>query len=220
MCNLDEISGEKISFLQCKIIQWGKDNFADYPWRKTTNKWHAIVAEIMLQRTNADQVVKSFNSFSQKYRSPEDFLNDPEAKIFTSLGLLWRENVLKQLAASINKNKIPEDKKTLLILPGIGDYISAAFRSLHLNIKDTIIDSNVVRIYGRFFGFNTTAETRRKKNFIELAEKTTPEKNFKNFNYGLIDFTRMICKKKADCIQCPIKELCKNKIIFPELKNK
>jgi len=40
-----------------RIIDWGVDGYQDYPWRRTENKWHALVAEILLQRTKAQAVI-------------------------------------------------------------------------------------------------------------------------------------------------------------------
>lgn len=71
-----------------------------------------------------------------------------------------------------------------------------------------IVDSNVVRFYGRFFGFETGAETRREKAVLELADRITPRKSFKDFNYSLIDFTRLVCKPKPLHEICPVSEKC------------
>ncbi len=162
----------------------------------------------MLQRTKAEQVLPVYISFSEKYETPQDYLKDEKASIFKSLGLSWREKEFKKLARILSGREIPSDKKSLLDLPGVGEYIASAYRSLHLGIRDVIIDSNIVRLYGRFFGFETDGETRRKKWFIELADKLTPIENLKEYNYGLIDFTRKICKPKPLCNICNLREEC------------
>lgn len=87
-------------------------------------------------------------------------------------------------------------------------YLASAFRSLHANQWDRIIDSNVVRFYGRFFGFETHGETRRKKWFIKLCEELTPLRKHQDYNYALLDFTRSICVSKPQCEICPLKRKC------------
>lgn len=196
-------------FFKSFIINWGSKNYQNFPWRATKNRWHALVAEIMLQRTRAEQVLPVYESFCKKYETPSDYLKDDKANLFISLGLIWRERELKKLSTILLKMEIPSDKKSLLELPGIGDYIASAYRSLHLGIRDIIIDSNVVRLYGRFFGFKTDGETRREKWFKELSSRLTPLKKFKEYNYGLIDFTRKICKPKPLCDICGLREKCK-----------
>ena len=49
-----------------------------------------------------------------------------------------------------------DNKIDLLKLPGVGEYIASAFRSFHFGKREFIIDSNVVRLYGRFYGWRNT----------------------------------------------------------------
>lgn len=205
---INDIAVEKIHYFQNEIIEWGKQNYSAFPWRESKNKWHCLVAEVMLQRTRAEQVVPAYQQFCVKYPGPEDYVKDNNADVFKNLGLKWREKQLKELAKILSVRGIPDDREELLKLPGVGDYIAAAYRSLHRNIRDVIIDSNVVRIYGRFFGFETDPETRRKKWFKELTDQITPEEYFKDFNYGLIDFTREVCKPRPLCEICKLKIKC------------
>jgi A/G-specific adenine glycosylase len=204
-----EVSQNKIRYFRKKLIFWGRNNYATFPWRSTKNQWHALVAEIMLQRTDANQVVPAFNSFCQRYNSPEDYLHDENSRVFATLGLHWREKLLQELTVRLSGKTIPTDRSELLNLPGVGDYIASAYRSMHLGIRDRIIDSNVVRLYGRFFGFKTNPETRRKRWFIDLAEIITPQRTFKAYNYALIDFTREICRHRPKCNICILNKRCK-----------
>lgn len=202
------INASEVKYLSSKILIWGNQNIAKYPWRTTQNKWHAIAAEIMLQRTNADQVLPVFLSFRKAYKSPISYLNAGSPNIFVNLGLSWRIIVFRKLARILTTIPIPSKKDELLLLPGVGPYISSAYRSLHLGVRDYIIDANVVRLYGRFFGFGTNNETRRKKWFGELADIITPKYKFRAFNYGLIDFTRAICKPYPLCLKCALHNKC------------
>jgi len=208
-----QIDEKEIKKFQTSLIKWGKTNYSFFPWRKTNNKWHALVSEIMLQRTNAEQVLPVYIKFCKKYKTPEDFLkNGKKENLFKNLGLHWREKQINKLAESLTGKDIPELKDDLLELPAIGNYIASAYRSLHLGIRDVIVDSNIVRILGRYFGFETDGETRRKRWLIQLAGKLTPERKFKEYNYALLDFSRAICIPKPRCKLCIIKGKCKNYI--------
>ena len=218
---MKSIEDRLITYFRDNLIRWGRKNFSDFPWRNTKNKWHALVAEIMLQRTKAEQVLPVYQSFCAKYETPFEYLKDPKTSVFQSLGLNWRERELRKLAEALLKTEIPRDKKSLLGLPGVGDYITSAYRSLHLGTRDVIIDSNVVRIYGKFFGFKTDGETRRKKWLMGLSDRITPARRFKDFNYGLIDFTRTVCKPKPLCDACVIRKKCSYyNMHFTEHENK
>lgn len=202
------IGKDSISFFTKRIIRWGRRNYSHFPWRKTQNRWHALVAEIMLQRTKAEQVVPVYEDFASRYPAPEDYARDTQRRVFRSLGLYWREKELRSLAATLSSRNIPVTKADLLKLPGIGSYIAAAYLSLHRNKREPIIDSNVVRLYGRFFGFKTHGETRRKRWFVGLSGYLTPSIDFKDYNYALIDFTRAICRPKPLCHECILKSRC------------
>ena len=107
------------------------------------------------------------------------------------------------------EGNIPCDVSNLRELPGVGPYAASAYLSLHRGLRVPILDSNIVRFYGRFFDFETGPETRRNKMVLELAERITPKRKYKDFNYGLIDFTRLICKPKPNHETCPIANRCK-----------
>jgi len=203
-------TSKKLFSFRRRIKEWYLTRKTNYPWRKTKNKWHALVAEIMLQRTNADQVKPVYQKFVKNYRTPEDFLKkcSKNTNIFKNLGLIWRNELLFESAKAISKYGIPNNKEKLLQIPGIGNYIASAFLSLHLNKRAVLIDSNIVRLYARYFGFSYDGETRRKKWFYELADSITPKRNIKEFNYSILDFSRNICTYRPHCNECSLRRKC------------
>ncbi|MCU0514082.1 MAG: hypothetical protein MUE40_16115 [Anaerolineae bacterium] len=199
---------EARAWLREQLLTWGAANFAAFPWRTPASLWHALAAEVMLQRTRAEQVVPAYNAFVQRYPTPAHLAADPDSAVFATLGLHWREPLLRDLARALADRPVPQTLPELLALPGVGDYIAAAFCSLHLGQPATIIDANVVRLYGRFFGFATDGETRRKRPFIALAQQMTPPENARAYNYALLDFTRELCTVTPDCPRCPLRPRC------------
>jgi len=202
------IAEKDIQYFRRKVIQWGKANYRNFPWRSNKNIYHGLVAEIMLQRTKAEQAESIYSKFIKKYQSPSDFLKNPDKDLFKNLGLPERNRQFLDLNKRLSKTKIPQEKDLLLSLPGIGEYISSAFLSLHLDKRAYLIDSNIIRVYGRFFGFEHNAETRRKKWFVSLANAMTPKRNHKFYNYSLIDFSRDMCRLKPLCQKCPMRKKC------------
>lgn len=191
------------------VLRWGRQNFKDFPWRRSKNLWHGLVAEIMLQRTKADQVLPVFMTFAAKYQRPEDFLASP-ASLFSRLGLPIRDEQFLALNRAIVAAGLPTEKAALMRLPGVGDYIASAFISLHLGKRAALVDANTVRVYGRFFGFETDPETRRKRWLIELAEQITPARVSRDYNYAIIDFSREMCTpRKPQHEVCPLRRKCR-----------
>jgi A/G-specific adenine glycosylase len=194
------------------LLNWGKSNFRCYPWRNTENKFHALIAEVMLQRTKAEQVLPVYITFTSKYVTPEEvcFENSQTIEeILKPLGLHWRVKLILNLSKCLSDCKlIPDSFDGLTKLPAIGQYVASAYLSLHNNQWYPLIDANTVRVWGRVFGFETNAETRRKKSFKELVTRLTPPDNFRAFNYAILDFSAIICGKKPLCNKCVLSEKC------------
>lgn len=191
------------------LLHWGKEHYKDYPWRTPDQLWHGLIAEILLQRTKAKNVVPVYATFIKRFPTVESLAEasvaDIESVIY-SLGLRWRVPLLKKLGEYLvcTNSSIPHSYKELLELPGVGAYVAAAWYGFHGNGRSVIIDANVVRWLCRLVDQPMNGETRRKKWLIALAEKLTPEDNAKDYNYAILDFTMEICSLVPKCMECPI----------------
>ena len=213
---LMEKNGEK-EFFEKSILSWFKKNGKKYPWRNEKDPYRILIAEIMLQRTRVNQVLPVYQEFIKKYPDINSASKADVKQILTyvkKLGLFWRSKLIKEMIAHLVKNtggKIPPERKELLKIPGVGDYIADAMISFAFNGRRTIIDSNVVRLVSRFFGVEEKGELRRNKKFInlcqELTEKTAAA-DVKRFNWGLIDLAAEVCKPFPLCVKCPLSSSC------------
>lgn len=208
-----ELSEEdKIHNIRKILINWESENFEDFPWRNTENKYHALVAELMLQRTKAEQVLDIYKKYVATYpdlESASHAKKDEIRKILSPLGLNWRIDKIIDLTEKVAElQRVPQNYDELIKLPGVGDYIASAFLSFHTEQSRPIIDSNAVRLWGRIYNLQISPDTRRKKDFKELVKRITPSKECRVFNYGVLDFTRKICKPKPFHYKCPIKQIC------------
>ena len=210
LISIGNLSSHDNSWFRRTLIRWGRKHYRDFPWRSEHFPFHCLIAEILLQRTRAEQVVPVYQEFKFRFPDPDTLCAaTPEGilNVIKSLGLAWRSRFLKALGCAI-KERIPEDMEGLLKLPGVGPYAAGAYLSLHRGKRATIVDSNVVRFYGRFFGFETHAETRRSRMVSELAEMLTPARKFRDYNYALLDFCALVCMPKPNHDICPFKEKC------------
>jgi A/G-specific adenine glycosylase len=202
------ISSVNILKIRKLILRWGKANFKNFPWRKPEKRWHALLAEILLQRTRVISVVPVYEQFVSKYPEPYDLakasLEEIETLIYP-LGLRWRAPLIKQLAETISKlGYVPDSLDGLLELPAVGSYAAAAYLGFHGGKRAVIIDANVVRWLCRLVDRPYDGETRRKKWLIDLANDVTPNRKWTEFNYAVLDFTMQICAKVPRCSICPI----------------
>lgn len=134
----------------------------------------------------------------------------PIERIVGSLGLRWRIPLMIEMAKAVTEQGgVPEKLDALCALPGVGPYAAAAFLSLHRGKRAVIVDANVVRWLGRMFGFPTDAETRRKRWLINLADRLTPARSHRAYNYAVLDLGMQVCGARPKCSSCPLAADCR-----------
>jgi A/G-specific adenine glycosylase len=205
----DWLSDTDIHYIQNVLLQWGTDNFREFPWRNPEKRWHGLAAEVLLQRTRAKSVVPVYKVFVERFPEPSDLGSASEDEILDvigTLGLHWRAPLLKKMGAELDRRgSVPESLDELKELPGIGQYAAAAYLSFHAGNRGVLIDANVVRWVCRLLGRDYNGETRRKKWLRNLIDDVTPEKEHRQFNYALLDFAMTICTpRNPKCGQCPV----------------
>ena len=198
------------------LLKWYEPNKRVFPWRnEELTPFQVLVAELMLQKTNATQVEKVFSNFIENYPDPSSVSKLKEtflSELLKPLGLYNRRaRDLKKLADIIIKDNdiIPNSRKALLELPGVGEYIANAVLCFAFNNSVPIIDANVGRVMKRVFLFPVKSAPSRDKELTKRMETILPEKNFKEFNYAMLDFAALVClPRNPKCIECPLNELC------------
>lgn len=119
-----------LEVMRKKLIEWGKRNFREFPWRFTTDPYRILVSEILLHRTRAEQVVPFYIKLIRRYPTVTSLarakLSDLEA-LLHPLGLRWRIEKMLLMAREIVERYgglVPDRKEDLLSLPGVSDYIA------------------------------------------------------------------------------------------------
>lgn len=206
---------EKAKFFRRRVAEWGKSNLRIFPWRSTENPFHILLAEMMLRRTNAPQVVPIYLETIRRYPDPEALAAAPFEEVietFRPLGLAWRAENIRRMAEVLTESyggQVPNTYEELTELPGVGDYVASAVCSFAFNISLPIIDTNTVRVAGRYFGFPTHAESRRRKPVRDAVTAVTSKTNAREFNMAFLDFASLICKAvNPECPKCPVRQEC------------
>lgn len=197
------------------LLKWFKKYGRTYPWRKNTKPYRVLMAEIMLQRTKADQVLPVYKAFIKKFPDSASLAKAPPEeidKVFSQLGLMWRAEKVKKLAsvlASDYKGQIPNVREKLLSLPGVGEYVADAILCFAYGKDVAVVDANVCRVIGRIFGLKTRGEARRDSKFRKAAQQLIPSGKAKEFNWAIIDLAAMICTpRNPKCKICPLSYVC------------
>jgi len=208
-------SVKNIRIFRNKIIEWFNRNGRTYPWRETIDPFKVLIAEMMLRRTKADQVKSVYEQLFTEYPDVESLTRVESKKIeeiLYPLGLKWRNPAFGMVAREIKEKyhcKVPETREELTALPGVGEYVAGAVLSIAYGRKEWIVDSNIVRLFRRYFGINTSKEGRRDRHVIEMARIYSSGRDPRKANLAILDFTALICTpRKPDCQKCPLKRNC------------
>ena len=55
-----------------RLLKWYQEHGRDLPWRKTSNPYHILVSEVMLQQTQVDRVIPKYHEFLERYPGFEE----------------------------------------------------------------------------------------------------------------------------------------------------
>ncbi len=195
------------------LKKWFQINRRDLPWRIERNSYRVWIAEVMLQQTQVSTVIPYFLRWMKQFPTIDSLFNRPLPtlmKAWEGIGYYNRVRNIYESAKIISidyKGTLPEKRKDLLSLPGIGSYIAGAILNFAFHKKAAAVDSNVVRFLTRFYGDQPSSGKQRF--FEELAYSLLPEEESWVVMEAMIELGALVCRKKAQCQICPLKESCR-----------
>jgi len=223
---MSDLTEPDVLEIQTRLLDWFCVSGRQFPWRQTRDPYAVLLAEKLLQQTVVREgVVRAYNDLLAAYPTPAALAEaDVESILATiqPLGLHYRAQELVALAREIYEKYdgyVPQDLKSLLALPGVGDYIARAVLCFAFGQDVPIVDTNVARILYRLFGLPgpMPANPARKRNLIELAGALLPSGQSQEFNLAMLDLGALVCKPSApECDVCPLSHVCEFAILTTE----
>jgi A/G-specific adenine glycosylase len=202
-----------------RLLTWYRRHGRDLPWRRTSDPYHILVSEVMLQQTQVDRVLPKYAEWLDKYPSMHVLATAPDdevARTWYPLGYNIRPRRLQSIAReSVEKygGQLPSDEATLRSFKGIGAYTAGAIRSFAFRERAAILDTNVARVLFRVFVANGDPKSHKvKRHLWTLSETLVPVRDVYDFNQALMDFGAMICvARKPKCLICPMNASCRSR---------
>jgi len=203
-----------------RLLAWYRRHGRDLPWRKTSDPYHILVSEMMLQQTQVHRVLPKYHEWLDKYPSLEQLAAAPDhevAKAWYPLGYNIRPKRLQTIAReSVLRfgGQLPADEETLLSFKGIGAYTAGAIRSFAFRERAAILDTNVARVLFRVFVADGDVKSHAMKRHLwAVSEAVLPSRQVFDFNQALMDLGAMVCTaRKPRCLVCPMAKGC---LAFP-----
>jgi A/G-specific adenine glycosylase len=198
------------------LLAWYKANGRNLPWRHTSDPYHILVSEVMLQQTQVDRVLPKYEEWLEAYPSLAALAAAPEddvRELWRPLGYNIRPRRLHAIAReSVSRygGELPSDEETLLSFKGIGAYTAGAIRSFAFRQRAAILDTNVARVLLRvFIGRGDVKAHAMRKRLWAMAEVLVPRKEVFDFNQALMDLGALVCVARTPkCTVCPMTRMC------------
>lgn len=131
------------------VLDHFKQHRRSFPWRETSNPYHIMVSEVMLQQTQAARVAQFYLRFLKKFPTPRALATAPLREVYgvwAGLGYNRRAKYLRDAATQIVKHHggdVPHGLEELEKLPGIGPYTAAAVRAFAFNLPGSFLETNI-----------------------------------------------------------------------------
>jgi A/G-specific adenine glycosylase len=192
------------------VLAWGVPRLRDLPWRRERDAWRILVAEVMLQQTQAPRVVPKWEAFIGAYPTPaacsEAGLGDV-LRHWQGLGYPRRARNLHATAVQVTQHhagRIPAELDALLALPGIGPYTARAVLAFAFEHDVAVVDTNIARILARTGGARLTSRQAQAQ-----ADALVPDGDGWIWNQVLMDLGAVVCRPEPQCVECPLRTSCR-----------
>lgn len=168
------------------------------------NKFHLLCAVLMSAQTTDKMVNKIMPKFMTDYPKPENLAKAAISEIeqhISQIGLFHsKAKHLKETAQILVEkyhSQIPEDKKILVTLPGVGEKTANVVLADGFGIPAIAVDTHVSRISKRF---HIVPQNAKPLQIEQRLEEILPKKEWIHTHHALILFGRysMTARDKED----------------------
>jgi len=193
------LNAQTIKQFKTIIIRNYQTHGRNLPWRQTTEPYHILVSEIMLQQTQVDRVIDKYRQFIEAFPDVTSLARaslQKVLKVWLGLGYNRRALALKNTAKIVMKEhngRLPSSEKLLVTLPGVGKYTASAIAVFAFNQPAMLLETNIRTVFLDFFFENRTNV--KDTEIIPLIEKTLAKANPRKWYNALMDYGVMLKKK-------------------------
>lgn len=196
------------------LLGWYGESQRKLPWRGTTDPYHILVSEIMLQQTRVAVVEERYRKFIAQFPSAERLARAREATVlaaWSGLGYYRRARALHGAAKEIvRRGSFPRTAPDLMELPGVGRYTAAAVASIAFGEPVAVVDGNVKRVIDRVINRKASlARPIKEEQYWEIAGQFLDRQSPGDFNQAMMELGAMVCLPAQPlCHTCPVANLC------------
>ena len=210
---IEETSEEHLATMREQLLGWYATHKRELPWHLTNDPYAILVAEIMLQQTQASRVTPKYLAFLSQFPTWQALAAATSGEVIRAWGPLGynrravRLQRIAQQVVSRYGGCLPREQKELEKLEGLGPYTVAAMACFAFGQNVPVLDTNIRRVLGRlFFG----AETPPERNLSAIATRAVPQEGASDWNQALMDLGATLCRPRNPCCPlCPLRRFCR-----------
>jgi A/G-specific adenine glycosylase len=172
----------------------------------------------MLQQTRVEAVREHYARFLSIFPTVRDLAKAGEERVlaaWSGLGYYRRARAMHAAARAIVEchwGRFPEDRASLLALPGVGRYTAGALLSIAFDRPEALVDGNVERVFSRLFALDApSASPALSRECWARAEALVPRRGGAGeWNQALMELGATVCTPRSPrCADCPLARTCR-----------
>jgi A/G-specific adenine glycosylase len=193
------LSGQAVRSFRRAVYGYYREHGRDLPWRRTTEPYHILVSEFMLQQTQVDRVKSKYGQFLETFPDFRTLAEAPLREVLAAwqgMGYNRRAVALRETAGIVTSRyggKLPSDPDVLATFPGIGKATASAIGAFAFNLPTVFLETNIRRVFIHFF-FKEGDEI-RDADIRPLVQQTLDVKAPRTWYYALMDYGVMLRKE-------------------------
>lgn len=195
-----------------EVINWYLGHGRDFPWRRTSDPYAILVAEVLLQRTTSTHVEAIYAEFLRRWPNPKGLARarvSSIAAVTRPLGLRQRAANLKGLGRQlVELGEVPLDPGALEMLHGVGPYTAHMIPVLAQDQPLPVVDWVIARVLRRYFGLSDGRRPNADSDLWSLAKSLSASGQARALWLGTLDLAAIICRRVPLCHECPLRATC------------
>lgn len=195
------------------LLAWFRRHAREFPWRAERDPYRVLVAEKLLQQTDAGHVLKVYDAFLRRFPTLDAVAATEEHEIAALLRPLgfWRLRArdLRRMASEVRDQlagRFPRDVEELRALSGVGPYIANAVACFAFGQQRAVVDVNVRRVMSRLLFWGRRMPT--DEGLQDLLRGVMPNGRAREFNWAMLDFAALVCRRRPKCEICFAQSAC------------
>ncbi|RWL19660.1 MAG: hypothetical protein EOR57_13760 [Mesorhizobium sp.] len=216
----DKPTVAKARWCRQRLLSWYDQHGREFPWRSpAAGLFQQVVAEVLLQRTQASTVGRFFGSFFDLFKSWDDIHAAPIELLENALKPigLWRRRAiaLKELAREMvgRSSGFPATREELETLPAVGQYVASAVLLFAYRRPEPLLDANMARVLERVFEPRRLVDIRYDLRLQGLARLLVRSRDPIRVNWAILDLAASHCGPRSPlCNGCPLQIRCQHAI--------